>query len=58
MTKNDMIDLLVGNYREDKSEMKKLKKVDLKELLEEYNDGADLFPNGRDYDAEGENGPY
>ena len=53
MTKSDIIDLLVGNHREDKSEMEKLKKADLVEKLKEYNDGADLFPDGRDYDAEG-----
>lgn len=52
MTKAEIIEILVDNYREDKEEMKKMKKDELEELLEEYGDHSSLFPNGRDYDAE------
>ena len=52
MTKSELIELLVSNYHEDKDELKKMKKDELEELLEEYTDDIDMFPNGRDYDAE------
>ncbi|MGG7195407.1 hypothetical protein ACQPUI_01620 [Clostridium butyricum] len=52
MTKAEIIEILVDNYREDKQEMKKMKKDELENLLEEYGDDSTPFPNGRDYDSE------
>lgn len=52
MTKKEMIEILVKIYHESEEEMKKLKKEDLKSLLEDFGDGSNMFPNGRDYDSE------
>ena len=41
MTKAEIIEILVDNYREDREE-----------LLEEYGDDSVMFSNGRDFDAE------
>jgi len=53
MTKTEIIEILVEDYRGDRKELKKMKKDELKELLEEYEDDSSMFPNGRDFDAEG-----
>ncbi|WP_187115110.1 hypothetical protein [Clostridium tyrobutyricum] len=52
MTKAEIIEILVDTYREDKDELKKMKKDELEEILEEYEDDSSMFPNGRDFDAE------
>jgi hypothetical protein len=52
MTKAEIIEILVDNYREDGERLKRMKKEDLEELLEEYGDDSGMFPNGRDFDAE------
>lgn len=57
MRKDEIINILVSNYHEDVREMKKMKKAELEELLEEYGDDSDMFPNGRDFEAEDEDGP-
>lgn len=57
MRKDELIDILVGNFRKDAREMKKMKKAELEELLEECNDDGGMFPNGRDFEAENEDGP-
>lgn len=52
MKKKELIDYLVEEYDEDRKELKKMTKDELQEMLENYTDTSDLFPNGRDYDAE------
>lgn len=39
------------------AELKKKKVEELDELLDEFTDDSDLYPNGRDYDAEDEDWP-
>lgn len=51
MTKSELIELLI-EHGEDKNELKKMKKDELEELYDELTDTSNLFPNGRDYDAE------
>lgn len=57
MRKDELIDILVDNFRKDVGEMKKMKKADLEELLEECKDDGGMFPNDRDFEAEDEDGP-
>ena len=38
----------------DELELKKLSKEELEELYEDLTDDSDMYPNGRDYDAEDE----
>ncbi len=56
MRKAELIDLLVSDYWQDESELKKMTKAELEELLDDLTDESDMFPNGRDYDAENEDG--
>lgn len=56
MKKADLIDLLVSDYWQDEKELKKMTKAELEELLDELTDESNMFPNGRDYDAEDEDG--
>ena len=56
MTKAELIDLLVSDYGQDESELKKMTKAELKALLDDLTDHSDMYPNGRDYDAEDEDG--
>lgn len=51
MKKQELIDYLVETYHEDKDELKKMKKEELEELLEEYEDHSGLFPNDDEYDG-------
>lgn len=41
----------------DKDELQKLSSKELDELIDELSDTSDLYPNGRDYDAEDEDWP-
>ena len=63
MTKEEMLDEMDENcylhmtdedsdYEEVKEEYDKM----IRENEEEYSDDSDMFPNGRDYDAEDEDG--
>ena len=52
MRKFDLIEYLVKKYQRDYEELKDMSKEELEELL----DDSDLFPNGRDFDAEDEDG--
>ena len=56
MSKFDLIEYLVRKYQQDYEELKDLSKKELEDLLEELEDDGDLFPNGRDFDAENEDG--
>lgn len=56
MRKAELIDLLVSDYWQDEAELKKMTKAELEELLDDLTDESDMFPNGRDYDAENEDG--
>lgn len=51
MKKSELIEELI-EHGENKEELKKMTKDELEELYEEITDSSDLFPNGRDYDAE------
>lgn len=51
MKKSELIELLI-EHGEDEKELKKMTKDELEELYEEITDTSNLFPNGRDYDAE------
>ncbi|MBQ7568666.1 hypothetical protein IJT17_07680 [bacterium] len=57
MTKKELIELLVSYYDCDEDELKEYSRADLQQLWDDYNDDSDMFPNGRDYDAEDEDGP-
>lgn len=50
MAKKQLIDILVG-YGEDEKEMKEMNEKELKDLLEEYTDHSDLFPNDDENDG-------
>ena len=50
MTKGDLIEALI-EYGEDRDELKRMTKEELKEQLEEYEDTSDMFPNGDQYDG-------
>ena len=56
MSKFDLIEYLVRKYQQDYEELKDLSKKELEDLLAELEDDGDLFPNGRDFDAENEDG--
>ena len=56
MRKFDLIEYLVRKYQRDYEELKDMSKEELEELLVELEDDSDLFPNGRDFDAEDEDG--
>ena len=56
MRKNELVKLLVDKYFQDYDEMVSSTKEELEELLEELEDSSDMYPNGRDFDAEDEGG--
>lgn len=56
MRKADLIDLLVSDYGQDEAELEIMTESELKELFDDLTDESDMFPNGRDYDAEDEDG--
>ena len=56
MSKSELIDLLVSDYWQDEDELKEMNKAALEDLLADLTDESDMFPNGRDYDAEDEEG--
>lgn len=45
MKKKDLIEILVNDYHEDENEMKKMKRNNLEELLDEYSDTSSFHPN-------------
>lgn len=51
MRKAELIDCLVDTYKEDREELKGMTKSELEELLEEYEDHSDMFPNDDEYDG-------
>ena len=56
MTKAQLIEHLVNNYQQDKAELEEKTPTELKALLDDLTDHSDMYPNGRDYDAENEDG--
>ena len=56
MTKVTIIDILVADYGQDEAELEIMTESELKELFDDLTDHSDMFPNGRDYDAENEDG--
>ena len=53
MKKEDIIEqLLEIGVNESETELKKMKKDELEELLEANTDESSMYPNGRDHDAE------
>lgn len=51
MNKNDIINILVKSYSEDEENLKTLKLSELKDLLNEYRDHSDMFPNDDEDDG-------
>ena len=51
MKKQELIDYLVNTYHEDKNELKNMKKDELEEILENYEDHSDMFPNDDEFDG-------
>ena len=51
MKKQELIDYLVDTYQEDKNELKNMKKYELEEILENYEDHSDMFPNNDEFDG-------
>ena len=51
MKKQELIDYLVDTYHEDKNELKNMKKDELEEILENYEDHSDMFPNDDEFDG-------
>ena len=49
-----------GNWSHDLSEENSWDEIkeEYDNMIDEYSDNSDLFPNGRDYDAEDEDGPF
>lgn len=45
MKKREIIEVLVDNYHEDSKELKEMKKDELLEMLENYEDTSLLHPN-------------
>ena len=41
----------------DETELKQMTVSELDELIDDLNDDSDMYPNGRDYDAEDEDWP-
>ena len=41
----------------DETELKQMTVTDLDELIDDLSDDSDMYPNGRDYDAEDEDWP-
>lgn len=54
MSRQELIYYLVEKYQEDYEALKDMTKEELEDLLEDLEDDGDLFPNGRDFDAEDE----
>ena len=54
MKKSELVKLLVDKYYQDYNEMKLSTKEELEELLRDLEDTSDMYPNGRDFDAEDE----
>lgn len=55
-TKQELIDELVEGFELPRKELQKKSKDELQELYDELHGADVLFPNGRDYDAEDEDG--
>ena len=59
MTKKDMLakmdEAVWGTDLDENSSYEEIKK-EYEEMLEDRSDNSDMFPNGRDYDAEDEDG--
>ena len=51
MKKQELINYLVDTYHEDKNELKNMKKYELEEILENYEDHSDMFPNNDEFDG-------
>lgn len=51
MNKNELISILVDNYSEDKERLRNMELSELNELLCEYVDHSDMFPNDDEVDG-------
>lgn len=51
MKKAELIAYLVAEYNEDEEDLKDMTKEELEDLLEEYEDHSDMFPNGDEFDG-------
>lgn len=58
MRKAEKIEILLEHcHWFTEAELKKKSVAEIDELLDEFTDDSILYPNGRDYDAEGEDWP-
>jgi hypothetical protein len=51
MSREEIIHFLIENYGVDKEELQSLDLLELKEMLDDYEDHSDFFPNGDEYDG-------
>lgn len=58
MKKDEKIEILL-QYSPwlDETELKQMTVAELDELIDDLSDDSDMYPNGRDYDAEDEDWP-
>ena len=54
MKKNELIRILVDCFYQDEKEMREMTKEELEEMYRDLEDTSDMYPNGRDFDAEDE----
>lgn len=52
--RKELIQLLFDTWGHDKAELMEMSNDELEQLLADYNDESDFYPNGRDTDAEDE----
>lgn len=51
MKKQEIIEILVNDYNEDRDDLEEMSKEDLQSMLMNYEDHSDLFPNGDEFDG-------
>lgn len=51
MKKQELIEYLVETYDEDESELKAMRKEELEDKLDNYENHSDLFPNDDEFDG-------
>lgn len=57
MRKNEKIQyILENNSSYDREKLEEMTKEELNRIFADESDNSDMFPNGRDYDAEDEDG--
>lgn len=52
--RKEMIQCLIDTWNHEKEDLMEMSDSELEQLINDYNDDSDMFPNGRDEDAEDE----